>query len=215
MATGTPASKQAYVDDLREGIFNLDRQLRADRSRADAIAGNVHLQNVAAGSQALTADWSPGPAISEGSSHGAPPEVVEITIDSPDGVLPFTHRPDQESEGEASPAQPESEPTEGLTQSDQAEVLQLDTSTAGATPQLETATAGASSVCMDEVLQRDAETRRAWSQNEVSGHIEAFGQVVRGASGDTSSSSGDSDLPDLSTPTEIYDDLLPAPLPAA
>ena len=43
MTTGTPASKQAYVENLREGIFNLDRQLRADRSRADAIAGNFHL----------------------------------------------------------------------------------------------------------------------------------------------------------------------------
>ena len=38
---------------------------------------------------------------------------------------------------------------------------------------------------------------------------------MRGASGDTSSSSGDSDLPDLGIQTDIYDDLIPAPLPVA
>ena len=88
MTTGTPASKQTYVDSLREGTFNLERQLTADRSRADAAAGNLHLQEMATGSQAFTSDWSPGPAISEGSSHGDPPEVVVIMIDSPPGNSP-------------------------------------------------------------------------------------------------------------------------------
>ena len=79
-------------------------------------------------------------------------------------------------------------------------------------PRMETATAGASPVRMGEVLQQDAETRRAWSQAEVSGHIAGFGQVVRGASGDTSSSSGDSDLPDLDSQAEVCH---PAPEPVA
>ena len=100
MTTGTPASKQTYVDNLREATFNLERQLTADRSRADAAAGDLHLQEMATGSQAFSADWSPGPAISEGTSHGDPPEVVVIMIDSPPGELSSAHRPDQEPDGE-------------------------------------------------------------------------------------------------------------------
>ena len=46
---------------------------------------------MATGSQAFTADWFPGTATSEGSSHGDPPEVVVLMIDSPRGTsLPRT-----------------------------------------------------------------------------------------------------------------------------
>ena len=127
MTKGTPAAKQAYVNGLREATFDLDRRLTADRSRADAIAGNLHLQEMATGSQAFTADWSTGPAISEGSSHGDPPQVVLIMIDSPPGELPSTHRPGQEPHGEQSPAQPEMEPTDAAAQSAQSGDSQLET----------------------------------------------------------------------------------------
>ena len=62
---------------------------------------------------------------------------------------------------------------------------------------------------MSEISWQDAETRRAWTQDEVSGHIEGFGQVMRGVHGDTSESSGDTDLADLDASTDVYDDVSP------
>ena len=62
---------------------------------------------------------------------------------------------------------------------------------------------------MDEVLQRDAATRMTMSQ--ASDSIPGFGPVVRGASGDTSSSSEDAHLPDLDNYVHVvhnYDGVL-------
>jgi hypothetical protein len=66
---------------------------------------------------------------------------------------------------------------------------------------------------MGELIRRDAETRDAWTHDEVSGNIQGFGQVVRGVHGDTSESSGDTDLPDLDAQTDVHDNVTLPPLP--
>ena len=63
---------------------------------------------------------------------------------------------------------------------------------------------------MDEVLQQDAAARMAMSQ--ASDSIPGFGRVVRGVSGDTSSSSEDAHLPDLDNYVHVvhnYDGVIP------
>ena len=62
---------------------------------------------------------------------------------------------------------------------------------------------------MDEVLQQDAAIRMTMSQ--ASDYIPGFGPVVRGAGGDTSSSSEDAPLPDLDNYVHVvhnYDGVL-------
>jgi hypothetical protein len=113
----SPTVRQAYVDSLREGILALAQQTAADRDSANrALAERVaDVLTAAVLTSALAdlpADWSPGPAISEGSSHGNLGTAEVITIDSPPTDMPSTLRPDQEPEVELSPSHPVNESAE-------------------------------------------------------------------------------------------------------
>ena len=106
--------RQAYVDSLREGTFAVAQQIAADRESAnralmEQVAGVLTAAVLASAIAKLPADSFPGPAISEGSSHGNPGTTEVITIDSPPTDMPSTLRPDQEPEVEQSPSHPVSE----------------------------------------------------------------------------------------------------------
>ena len=126
--------RQAYLHSLQEGVLALARQQAVDRERVNIALTEV-TQRIVVGFVAnvvseQSADWSPGPPISEGSSHGNPRDLEVITIDSPPRDMPSTQRPDREPEVEQSPTQLESEPSDAQGQSSSL-AQQTETATAG------------------------------------------------------------------------------------